>query len=104
VTLGVALCLAPWDALWDETRIPQPPAAAGIAAGVALLVAAAVLVRVRSRRAVTVAAALDVAGALALVAWLAADAPPGRGTPIVALLAVGLVIQAVFDAVMLAGR
>jgi hypothetical protein len=104
VTIAVALCLAPWGAPWDALQLQRPERPAAFVVGGVLLAALAVAHGLRGgRRAVGVALAADVVGALALVIWLAADGPQtgALGAVVLAVTAASLVLQAGFDAAML---
>ncbi|HEU4974507.1 MAG TPA: hypothetical protein VFT50_05415 [Baekduia sp.] len=96
--------LAPWGRPWELLGLPQPhPAAIAIAAGIALAASGVLLLRAASPRAVAAAATADAAGALAVAAWWLV-AHPGhgtRGTIVLAAIVASLVIQAVFDLMML---
>jgi hypothetical protein len=103
LTLAVVLLLAPWDGPYDLAGLPSPhPPLAWQAGGAALAAAAVLLWRSRSRRAIALAAAADVAGVAAVVAWLASRPGLGtRGTIVAAGLAIALAIQAAADVVLL---
>lgn len=108
LTLAVALCLAPWDGLWDRLELERPePAGAFVVAGVALAAIAAAHGAGRlaggGPRAVVFALVANLVVAGVLVAWLLGD-PPSTGTlgtVILAVTAAGLALQAAVDGVML---
>jgi hypothetical protein len=104
LTLAVALALAPWARLWETLglRAPDPPGPF-VAAGVLLALVAGAHVRARGRAGVVAALVGDVVAAAGVIVWLVVDSPATEtlGTVVLAVVAVGLATQAVFDGLML---
>jgi hypothetical protein len=101
--LAVLLLLAPVHKVYDLIGVAHPrPAGAFIAAGLALLMVAALVARAGGRRVVYAAATADLVAAAALVAWLLVDSPANRtrGTVLIALAAASLAFQTCFDLLM----
>jgi hypothetical protein len=104
LALAVALVLAPWARPWEAIGIAPPdPPGPFVAAGVLLALVAAAHVRGRGRAGVVAALAGDLVAAAGVTAWLVVDDPATAtlGTVVLAVVAVGLALQAVFDAVIL---
>jgi len=105
-SLSLLLLLAPVGKAYDLLGLTQPrPAGAFVAAGLAVLVVAALLaVRDGGARVVVAAAGVDLVAALLIGVWLLADSPATRtrGDLALGLVAVSLGLQAAFDVAMLA--
>lgn len=97
LALALLAALHAWERVVDATEIDVPPAAALLLAA-ALAAAAALRATASTDRGALLGAAGDAAGAAAVLLWVAVDDPPGwRATAILAVVAVGLLLQAATD-------